>query len=78
MGERLTLFRPTFNRPIRIEPRPERLTTNPGPVALREITERLGIVSWPAKRITDPRNPALVTHPTAGLLYTVILLSAQG
>jgi len=35
----------TFNRSIRIEARPERLTTDPGAVLLREIMERLGIVS---------------------------------
>ena len=78
MGEKLTLFRPTFNRSIQVEARPERLTTDPGAVLLREIMERLGIVSWLAQRITDPRNPDLVTHPTAELLYTAILLPAQG
>ena len=45
MGEKLTLFRPTFNRFIRVEARPERLTTDPGAVVLREIMGRLGIVS---------------------------------
>ena len=78
MDEKLTLFRPTFNRSIRIEARPERLTTDPGAVLLREIMERLGIVSWLAKRITDPRHPELVIHPTRKLLYTLILLCAQG
>ena len=78
MGEKLTLFRPTFNRSIRIEARPERLTTDPGAVLLREIMDRLGIVSWLAKRITDPRHPELVIHPTRKLLYTLILLCAQG
>ena len=78
MGEKLTLFRPPFNRSIQVEARPERLTTDPGAVLLREIMERLGIVSWLAQRITDPRNPELVTHPTAELLYTAILLPAQG
>jgi len=41
VGEELTLFRPTFNRSIRIEARPERLTTDPGAVLLRDIMERL-------------------------------------
>ena len=78
MGEKFTLFCPTFNRSIQVEARLERLTTDPGAVLLREIMERLGIVSWLAQRITDPRNPDLVTHPTAELLYTAILLPAQG
>ena len=78
MGEKLTLFCPSFNRSICIEARPERLTTDPGAVLLREIMERLGIVSWLAKRITDPRHPELVIHPTRKLLYTLILLCAQG
>jgi hypothetical protein len=72
------LFRPTFNRSIRIETRQERLTTDPGAVLLREIMERLGIVGWLANRITDPRRPELVVHPTRKLLRTAILLLAQG
>jgi len=78
VGERLTLFRPAFNRAIRVEARPERLTTDPEAVLLQEIMERLGIVSWLTKRITNPRHPELAggggphcpgglpVHPGAG------------
>ena len=78
MGEKLILFRPSFNRSIQVESRPEHLTTDPGAVVLREVMERLGIIDWMTERITDPRNSDLVTHPTAELLRTAILLPAQG
>ena len=44
MGEKLTLFRLTFNRSIQIEARLERLTTDSGAMLLRELLERLAIV----------------------------------
>ena len=38
MGEKLTLFRPTFNRSICIEARPERLTTDSATPILSSIS----------------------------------------
>lgn len=62
MGENLALFSADFNGSLRIEPRPERLTSDAGAVILREILERLGIVGWMVDRLRDPRDPDLITH----------------
>lgn len=78
MGEDLTLFRAEFNRSIRIEDRPERLTSEVGAIALRDVMERLEIIEWLTERLEDPRNPDLITHPLSELLRTSILLMAQG
>jgi len=78
MGENLALFSADFNGSLRIEPRPERLTSDAGAVILREILERLGIVGWMVDRLRDPRDPDLITHPLAELLRTAVLLIAQG
>lgn len=78
MGEELPLFRTEFNRSIRIEARPERLTSEVGAVALRDITERLGLFGWLRERLVDTRDPDLITHPLAELVRTSVLLMAQG
>ena len=78
MGETLALFRPSFNKSLCIESRPERLTGEPGAVALREIMERTGIVDWLTARLHDPRKPELITYPLGELLRTSLLLLAQG
>jgi len=67
-----------FNGSLRIEPRPERLTSEAGAIVLREVLERVGIVDWVADRVPEPRDPALITHPLAELLRTAVLLVAQG
>jgi hypothetical protein len=46
MGEMLSPVIPGFNRSLRVESRADRLTGDPGAVALREILESSGIVSW--------------------------------
>jgi hypothetical protein len=78
MGETLALFTTTFNRSLRIESRPERLTAEPGAVLLRELLERSGILDWLTRRITDARRPEAITYPMAELLRTSVLLLAQG
>ena len=78
MGETLALFRPSFNKSLCIEARPERLTGEPGAVVLREIMERTGIVDWLIARLHDPRKPELITYPLEELLRTSLLLLAQG
>src|SRR5258708_39469370 len=77
-GDTRALFSPSFNRSIRIEARPDRLTGEAGAIILREILDRSGIVRWLVERLEDPRRPDLVTHPLAELLRTAILLRAQG
>jgi hypothetical protein len=78
VGEDLTRFRTEFNRSIRIEDRPERLTSEVGAITLRDVMERLEIIEWLTERLEDPRNPDLITHPLSELLRTSILLMAQG
>ncbi len=78
MGEELTRFRAEFNSSIRIESRPERLTSESGAIVLRDVMERLGFGAWLAERLQDPRNPKLITHPQIELVRTSILLLAQG
>jgi len=79
MGERQpTLFSMDFNRSIKVEARPERLTADAGVLLQREVIERLDIIDWMVKRIDDPRNQDLITHPMDELILTSLLLLAQG
>ena len=78
MGEELTLFRPEFNKSIRIESRPERLTAESGAIVLRDVMERLRLGEWLEERLLDRRNPDRITHPQIELLRTSVLLLAQG
>ena len=79
MGEgNLALFRAEFNRSLRVESRPERLTSDAGAVVLREVLERLGLVDWLVGRLVDHRDPELITHPLSELLHTSLLLLGQG
>lgn len=78
MGETPALFRPSFNKSLCIESRPERLTGEPGAVPLREIMDRTGIVDWLTARLHDPRKPELIIYPLEELLRTSLLLLSQG
>jgi hypothetical protein len=78
MGETLPLFRSSFNKSLRIESRPDRLTAEPGAIVLREIMQRTRIIEWLVERLSDPRNADKVTYPLADLLRTILLLLGQG
>lgn len=79
MGEdQLSLFPLDFNRSIRIEDRPEKLTGDAGVLAIRQIDHRLGLTDWLARTIIDPRNQQLITHPFVELLRSRLYLIAQG
>ncbi len=78
MGETLFLFRSSFNKSLRIESRPERLTGEPGAVVLREIMERTRIIEWMVGRLHDPRKGDRVIYPLADLVRTSLLLLGQG
>ncbi len=78
MGETLQPVSTGFNRALRIESRPDRLTGDPGAVLLREILEQSGIVPWMTARLKDPRSQVDVTHDLASLIRTSVLLAAQG
>jgi len=78
MGESLKQIRAEFNGSIRIEARPERLTSDAGVLALREAMERLGMLKWLEGRLPDERDPRWITYPLVELVTTAILLLAQG
>jgi len=79
MGEEQgTLFSPEYNRSIRVEARPEKLTSDTGALVMREVMDRLGYSKLFARHLTDPRVPGRVKHPQTELLRTALLLLAQG
>jgi len=79
MGEEQgTLFSPEYNRSIRVEARPEKLTSDAGALLMRGVMERLGYSGLLARHLTDPRVPGRVTHPQIELVRTALLLLAQG
>lgn len=78
MGERISSIRPSFNRSIRFEGRPERLTCETGALLLREADERLGLSRDLAKALEDKRDPSRVQHSLSELLRTAIILPALG
>lgn len=78
MGEDLSLFPLEFNGSIRVEARPERLSSETGSILLREVMERLGMAAWLKERLADPRDPDLITHPLEELLRTAVILLGQG
>ncbi len=55
----------SFNGSLRIEARPERLTSEAGAVVLREMLDRVGLTDWLVERLEDPRDPDVVTHRLA-------------
>lgn len=79
MGERAegTLFRPDFNRSVRIEVARSAVTDDAGALLLREVAERLG-VPQALGRLLDHRKASLITHPLVELVMTRVLLLAQG
>lgn len=77
MGEvKDTRFRFEFNKSIRVEGRPERLSCDPGAVLMREVEERVGIVPWLVEHLHDPRDQDKITHPLSELLRTALFLPA--
>src|SRR5215218_9558779 len=78
MGEdQGTLFSPEYNQSIRVEARPEKLTSDAGALLMREVMERLGYSGLTARHLTDPRVPGRVTHSQLELVRTAGLLRAD-
>lgn len=79
MGERVegTLFRPDFNRSVRIEAAGSAVTDDAGALLLREVAERLGVPAA-LRSLLDHRKASLITHPLVELVMTRVLLLAQG
>lgn len=75
--EQRTLFRPEFNRAVRVEVARSAVTDDAGALLLRELAGQLGYDRI-AESLLDHRAQHLVTHPLQELLLTRVLLLAQG
>jgi len=78
MGERLSQYQVGFNKSVRLEARPERITSEAGALLTREVLEGLGILRFLGEHLEDTRNPRLITHPLVEMVATSLLLMCQG
>jgi hypothetical protein len=79
MGEEQELaFEFTFNRSLKVEGRPERLTADAGVVLLRELDERLELTSSLGEALRDDRSQDDIRYAMTELLRQRIYGFAQG
>lgn len=79
MGEfTSSLFPITFNKSLKVETRPEMLSSDGGVVALRELDERLAITKHLADSLDDIRDQDTIIYSLLELLRTRLYLIAQG
>ena len=78
MPETIPLIRPSFNRSLRLETRPELLSADTGALVQRELMDRSGLIDWLTERLHDPRHPSSIRYPLSDLLRTRLLLLGQG
>ena len=78
MPETIPQIRPSFNRSLRLETRPELLSADTGALVQREMMERSGLIDWLTGRLHDPRHPSSIRYPLSDLLRTRLLLLGQG
>ncbi len=79
MGETSSsLFPTTFNKSLKVETRPEMLSSDGGVIALREIDERLKITENLIGDLVDPRDQNTTTYLLSELIRTRLYLIAQG
>jgi hypothetical protein len=78
MGERqVGLFRTNFNRSIRVQAASKPLTEDAGALALREVSDSLGLREV-VGTLLDHRASTHITHPLYELVLSRVLLLAQG
>jgi hypothetical protein len=77
-GERLSLFRPRFNRSIQIVSRPAEVTSDAGAVLLREVLEKLGLIEWLDEILADPDNLARLNRSLCVLAGRSLRASSGG
>ena len=78
MGEaQVALFRPDFNRSVRVVEADTVLTEDAGALPLRQASRRTGLDARPAL-LPDTRDPLYTTYSIAELVRTRVLLLAQG
>lgn len=68
----------TFNRAVKVECRPERLSSEGGALVVREVLEKTGVARKLAKELVDSRAADKITHPLGELCLTAVTLLAQG
>ena len=79
MGEEQELaFECTFNRSLKVEGRPERLTADAGVVLLRELDERLKLTSSLGESLRDDREQDQTRYKMTELLRQRLYGFAQG
>ena len=78
MPETIPQIRPSFNRSLRLETRPELLSADTGALVQRELMDRSGLIDWLTGRLHDPRHPSSIRYPLSDLLRTRLLLLGQG
>ena len=79
MPETIPQIRPSFNRSLRLETRPEWLSADTGALVQRELMDRSGLIDWLTERLHDPRHPSSIRYqPVAkALISPAIVLSAR-
>ena len=60
MPETIPHIRPSFNRSLRLETRPELLSADTGALVQRELMDRSGLIDWLTGRLHDPRHPSSI------------------
>ena len=78
MPETIPQIRPSFNRSLRLETRPEWLSADTGALVQRELMDRSGLIDWLTERLHDPRHPSSIRYPLSDLLRTRLLLLEAG
>ena len=78
MFKTIPQIRPSFNRSLRLETRPELLSADTGALVQREMMDRSGLIDWLTERLHDPRHPSSIHYPLSDLLRTRLLLLGQG
>ena len=77
MPETIPQIRPSFNRSLRLETRPELLSADTGALVQRELMERSGLIDW-LKAVARSATPEFDPLSAADLLRTRLLLLGQG
>jgi hypothetical protein len=72
------VFRPTFNRSIRVISRDDRLSSHGGALLVREVSHRLGVTRDLAQDMYDPRHPGLRRYELEELIDARVMGIACG
>lgn len=72
------LFKPVFNRAVKVRATDERITSDAGLLLLREADHRLGLTEWLGDRLCDPRRPDRIRYELVELLRERLYALALG